>query len=258
MPTDLSKLKRYELKYTISESLAAEIRDYIRGFFKLDEHVPSGEDGYIVNNLYFDTPDLRFYFDTRFRKLIRYKLRARFYGEKSSDYIWPEIKYRHGPVIWKTRRKIPMEEWPQLFLLQRSEQQESVRKSGLDSFEELVHWYGAQPVLHVRYYREPYVTQLETYGRVTFDRRLTYSMAEGSIDVFRDGREMIYYDDPLSTLCHESPIVLEIKVERLVPFWVIDMVRQFGLVQRPFSKYCYGIDNNRRYLSTIRSSFIKG
>lgn len=257
VPYDLSKIKHYELKYTLTTKMAVEIRDYIKGFCSLDEHVPLGEDGYIVNNLYFDTPNLRFYFDTKFRRLTRYKLRARFYGEKTSDFIWPEIKYRQGNVIWKTRRKIPVERWPELFALQKSEERKPVLKDRLDTFEDLLHWYGAEPVLHVRYFREPYVTQIEEYGRITFDRGLSYRMAHGSIELLHGSHEMLYYDDPITTIHHESPMILEIKVERLVPFWVIDIIKTFGLVQRPFSKYCYGIDNQMRYLTTIRNSVLR-
>ncbi|MBN1558707.1 VTC domain-containing protein, partial [candidate division KSB1 bacterium] len=78
MATHLFETKRYELKYTITEELAAEIRAYIENICTMDKHVPPGEQGYIVNNLYFDTPDLKFYYDTKFRKLTRYKMRARF------------------------------------------------------------------------------------------------------------------------------------------------------------------------------------
>jgi hypothetical protein len=254
MLSDLSKIRRYELKYAINENIAAKIRDYLKGYFSLDKHVPPGKDGYIVNNLYFDTPDLRFYYDTKHRKLTRYKLRARFYGEKAIDYIWPEIKYRCSSVIWKTRYRIPVEQWPELFYPQKSEQVKPVIKNCPDSFEELIHCYGALPILHVRYFREPYVTELEEYGRVTFDRRLSYRMAHGSINLSPDDEDMLFYDDPVTSKHFESPVLLEIKVEMLVPFWAIDIIRKFNLVQRPFSKYCYGIDNNIGYLPDVRSS----
>ncbi len=254
MPLDLSKIRRYELKYTVDEDIAAEIRDYIQSFFSLDKHVPPGKGGYIVNTLYFDTPDLRFYHDTKNRKLTRYKPRARFYGEKVTDYIWPEIKYRHGSVIWKTRYRIPAEKWPELFYLQKSEQVKPVLKPGVDSFQELIHWYGAQPILYVRYFREPYVTELEDYGRITFDRHLSYRMAHGSINLSQDDEDMLFYDDPVTSRHFESPVLLEIKVETLIPFWAIDIIRKFNLIQRPFSKYCYGIDNNNGYLPDVRSS----
>jgi len=239
---DLSEIQRYELKYTITETLAAEIREHITNICKLDKHVRPGESGYIVNNLYFDTYDLKFYYDTKFRKLTRYKVRARFYGEQATDFIWPEIKYRHGSVIWKMRYNIPIDCWPMLFCPQKAERKPSLIKKHLDSFDDLIFWYDAQPMLHVRYFREPYVTELEEYGRITFDRQLCCRAMEGSIDLAYQERDMLYYDDPINAKDPDSPVILEIKVETFVPRWAIELIHKFNLTHRGFSKYCYGID----------------
>ncbi len=240
---NLSKIRRYELKYVINESLAAEIRDYISSICTLDKHVPPGETGYIVNNLYFDTGDLRFYHDTKHRKLTRYKPRARFYGEKASDFIWPEIKFRNANVIWKRRYSIPIDQWPGLFSPSKTNHASPTFKNEFEKFDEVVYWHNAQPVLHVRYFREPYVTELETYGRITFDRRLCCRPTDGSIDLEYDERDMLYYDDPITAKSDDSPLLLEIKVETHVPAWVISLIHTFNLMQRPYSKYCYGIDS---------------
>lgn len=242
MSMHLFETKRYELKYTITEELAAKIREYLSGICTLDKHVPAGENSYIVNNLYFDTPDLRFYYDTKFRKMTRYKVRARYYGHKAQEFIWPEIKYRNVNVIWKKRYSLPVEKWPTLFYPQPSERIQTSIKARLDSFDELIYWHNAQPILHVRYFREPYVTELEEYGRVTFDRRLCCRPTKGVIDLDYREEDMLYYDDPVSSRSDDSPVILEIKVDNLVPIWTIELIHKFGLKQRGFSKYCYGVD----------------
>jgi hypothetical protein len=243
MSTHLFETKRYELKYTITEELAAEIRDYIENICTMDKHVPPGENGYVVNNLYFDTPDLRFYYDTKFRKMTRYKIRARFYGERPTDFIWPEIKYRNASVIWKKRTSLPIEQWPTLFSAQQSERTEPIVKNQIDSFKEMIYWCGAQPTLHVRYFREPYVTDLEEYGRVTFDRMICCRPTYGSIELAYREEEMLYFDDPVDIMGVNCPVVLEIKVESMVPIWAIELIHKFNLNQRGFSKYGYGIDS---------------
>lgn len=237
------EIKRYELKFTVTEALAAQIRDYIQNICSLDKHVPPGKNYYIVNNLYFDTPDLKFYYDTKFRKLTRYKVRARFYGAQATDFIWPEIKYRNASIIWKKRYHLPIERWPELFAPKKSERIKPIIKERLDSFEDIIYWCGAQPVLHVRYFREPYVSELEAYGRVTFDRQLCYRPTYGTIDLAYNDQDMLYYDDPVNSKNDDSPVILEIKVETLVPVWVIELIHTFHLKQRGFSKYCYGIDS---------------
>jgi len=244
---DINDIRRYELKYTIDEKLASEIRDYVKNICTLDAHVPSGDRGYIVNNLYFDTSDLKFYYDTKFRKLTRYKARARYYGATATECIWPEIKYRNASVIWKRRYSIPVYQWPSLFQISENRQTPASIKEGLDTFENIVYWHNAQPVLHVRYFREPYVTELETYGRVTFDRWLCCRPTNGSIELNYNEQDMLYYDDPVTSRGSDSPVILEIKVETLVPEWAIDLIHTFNLMQRGFSKYCYGIDRLMDY-----------
>ncbi len=254
MSKELSEIRRYELKYTITEEQAFQIREYIQNICTLDKHVPPGATGYVVNNLYFDTPDLKFYHDTKFRKLTRYKPRARFYGEKATDFIWPEIKYRNASVIWKTRYKLPIERWHEVFSAQPTERKEPLFKKQLDCFDDVIYWYQAQPVIHVRYFREPYVTELEEYGRVTFDRQLCCRPTRGSIELDYHEQDMRYYDDPISTQNFDSLVLLEIKVETLVPAWAIELIRRFNLTQRAFSKYCYGIDSILSYLDSERIS----
>ena len=249
----LNRIRRYELKYTITETMAAEIRDYLKNICKLDPYVPAGETGYVVNNLYFDTPNLKFYHDTKFRKLTRYKPRARYYGMKIGDYVWPEIKYRHSNIIWKLRYKLPVSDWPDLFKFAAIKPKETKIKKRLDRFEDLIFWYNAQSVIHVRYFREPYVSIMEEYGRVTLDRKLCYRPTDGSIELDYDEKDMCYYDDPITTHNFESPVLMEIKVETLLPEWVIRMIHQFHLVQRPFSKYCYGIDSLATFITPPRN-----
>jgi len=240
---NLSKIRRYELKYTVPESTASGIRDYIRNFCVLDKNVPAGQNRYVVNNLYFDTFDLRFYHDTKFRKLTRFKARARYYGMTAGDCIWPEIKYKHANVVWKVRRRISTSEWADQFSPMVFDSLLSDVRPRINSFEDVIYWFDARSIAHVRYVREPYVSIQDDYGRITFDRHLCYRLTNGATELNYNENDMLYYDDPVTTQSPESLVLLEIKVESLVPYWVIKMIKMFDLHQRPFSKYCYSIDN---------------
>jgi len=242
------------MKYAITESVAGEIRDYIRNVCLPDKHVAPGKNYYVVNNLYFDTDDLRFYYDTKNRKLTRFKARARYYGLKAGDSIWPEIKYKHANIIWKVRKKISTREWADQFTPQVFDTLLNDVRPRVNTFEDVVYWFDARPVSHVRYVREPYVSVQDDYGRITFDRELCYRRLDGSVDLDYNESEMLFYDNPMTTVNPQSPVLLEIKVETLVPYWVIRMIKMFNLVQRPFSKYCYSIDNMLERSSTARCS----
>jgi len=235
-------ISRYESKYLIPESLAAEIREYIRPVCSPDSNI--GPDGrYTVNNLYFDTPEMRFYYDTKYKRFNRFKPRVRYYGEKPDGFLWLELKHKVQTVTWKTRQRLPVEEWETLFDGGNAEHEGCRRITIQDSFEEAVNRYGASPIVHVRYIREPYVSDLENYCRITFDRRLSFRLARGSYNLMA-GDEFLFYDDAVSADYpeDESPIILEIKTETNIPVWVIRLIQRFDLQRRGFSKYCNALD----------------
>jgi hypothetical protein len=242
MEVDLSGLRRYELKYTIPESLARQIRDYIQPFCSLDPNASAAERGYTVNNIYLDTPGLRFYHDVQAKQETRLKPRVRYYGPAPDDHVILEVKHRHNTISWKRRRQIPADQWPGVLEIAPSQQETSSYTTMPETFAEVNHLYSTTPVLHVRYFREPYVSDIDPYGRVTFDRALRFRLAHGSYELAIRDEDMSYYDDPVNTRSDDSPVVLEIKTQAFVPSWAVDLIRHFSLMQRGYSKYCYAID----------------
>ena len=218
MTDDLNRIRRYELKYLVTEEQAAAIREFIRPIFALDSHIPPGESGYTVNNLYLDTPDLRFYQDVKLRKLTRRKPRVRYYGQSPEEGIWLEVKNKQGRTVWKHRRRVALAEWPDVLRVPRGPAGADTPPGLLRTFEDVTQLCGAEPVLHVRYFREPWVSQVDDYGRVTFDRRLRCRLANGSLDLRAEEPAMEFYDDALTGGAWGSLVVLEIKVEPKVPW----------------------------------------
>ncbi|NOZ00585.1 MAG: polyphosphate polymerase domain-containing protein [Deltaproteobacteria bacterium] len=242
MTDDLSRIRRLELKYLLTEEQAGRVREYVRGFCDLDANSDADLGGYVVNNLYLDTPDLRFYWDVKNRKLTRFKTRVRYYGTGPADVIWLELKHKQSNVVWKTRRRMKADQWPGVLEPRLARPDVPRFIEGPPSFEEIADLYGVRPLLHVRYFREPWVSALDHYGRVTFDRRLSFRLARGSYELTCDDDEMVGYDDPVTMNAPDSLVLLEIKIERLAPAWAIRLIRRLGLEQRGFSKYCYAID----------------
>ncbi len=237
-------ISRYESKYLISESEARAIRQAIEGLCVPDHH--ADEQGlYVVNNFYFDTPDLRFYHDTKFKQFNRFKLRVRYYGDVPQGTLWLEIKHKVRNVTWKTRRPCPLPQWESVL---ESGQQGMDRKtqplSLRDSFENAVLRFGAEPMVHVRYVRQPFLCDFENYCRITFDRNLSFRPTHGSMDLV-SSEPFMNYDDAVTSVVEndESPVILEIKTETQVPTWIMGLIRRFQLQQRGFSKYCYAVDN---------------
>ncbi len=243
MAVELATTHRYELKYTVTDRQAAEIRDFIQPLFSLDANVPPEQGSYTVNSVYMDTPGLRFYHDTKLRQLLRFKPRIRYYGLGKVESATLEVKYRHDRTVWKSRNRIPMAEWPAVLEIKKSESASPIYATMPGSFVEIHHLYGTVPLLHLRYNREPFVSEVDAYGRITFDRGMRYRLVRGSYDLWCHDDEMTYYDDAVTAQWGGSPVVMEIKTESLVPFWAMDLIKRFSLVQRGYSKYRYVIDH---------------
>ncbi len=237
-------IRRYENKYLIPESLCDEIRDYISFFCIPDPNAESGNGSYYVHSLYFDTPELGFFWDNRNRLLVRTKPRVRYFGLKPADFVVLEVKRRVKNIVLKKREVIPVDSWPGVLDSYRPDNRMRNMGDGpfaeryVESFLEVVNAYGAVPVVHVRYLREAYVSEIDDYVRITFDRQLSGCLAHGSYDLVVNDDDFVWVDDPATSNFFESPVIMEIKCEPIFPRWIVDLVQKFRLYKQGFSKYC--------------------
>jgi len=94
--------QRFELKYLVSEKIAAGVRDFVSSYLMLDKYGATQPDlSYLIHSLYLDSDDLAFYWQTINGNKNRYKLRLRYYNETSPVFF--EIKRRMNNAILKER-----------------------------------------------------------------------------------------------------------------------------------------------------------
>ncbi len=82
-PSPLHAFNRYEIKYLVHVAHAERARAAARGGLDLDRY--AGDGGYGVWSVYYDTPELRFYWEKIEGLRFRRKLRMRHYGDRSHD-----------------------------------------------------------------------------------------------------------------------------------------------------------------------------
>lgn len=237
-----STLERYELKYTIPSFMVEPIVDFIKPYCSFDSYSEKSvatDSYYKVNSLYFDTPEYLFIRKRMARSENRFNMRIRSYGDEPVPPYFLEIKQRRGDTIRKFRAKCE-----DTFLKELSNSElkpvhfsssEKERKNQ-ELFFNLMQTYHANPVVLVQYMRKAFVSDVDDYARVTFDKSLRY-MPQTAFNVFPCERSMCpsdfqtNYDDGCS-------IILELKCyTSYVPMWMLDLVRTFQLRRRGFSKY---------------------
>jgi hypothetical protein len=104
---------------------------------------------------------------------------------------------------------------------------------------------GARPQNIVRYEREAFVSEVDDYARVTFDRRICVQPADGwCMQGYANEWTMVdgaWHDNGL-----DSPVVLEVKCEWRMPNWLQVLLRRYELDVCGFSKYSTGVEIMRR------------
>lgn len=243
-----SRFERLELKYLINEATAERVRRDIAPFCRPDSHNGTGSGlypvrGYHVSSLYLDSPSLAFYRAKERGDAERVKLRLRTYG--ASPFAVLELKRRVADVIDKTRATVDrkdVERVAQGWMDSPPESPEERRF--LSDFALTAARAGALPTLHLRYEREAYASVVDHYARVTFDRHIA-AKRTSSWDLDPDGEDWDRFDDHWARAESERSVVLELKCQSSIPWWITDLVRAHGLMRQSFSKYSVGVHLSR-------------
>lgn len=232
----LHAFNRFELKYLVPVEEAAVIRDELGERMDRDLHSPVG--GYGVWSLYYDTPQLRFYWEKIEGLKFRRKLRIRHYGgpDEVTDAspVCVEIKQRVNRVTQKRRITLPYGVARQL-----CDGREMVRHSAKESafvqeVLELIVRLNLQPTAITGYQREALVGRdADTGLRVTFDRRV-----RGRDRDFHFGTETP--ENRFTIPPHLS--VMEIKVNERTPHWITDLAARRNLNLVRVSKYVQSVE----------------
>jgi len=231
-------LQRYELKYCIPVAMVDEISAYIEGFCDLDYFSQiSPKNSYTINSLYFDTPNHEFLVRKANGAEVGYSLRVRSYGDDPKPPYYVEIKVKMNDFSNKMRAKLHGEDWAHVI-------QNGIIPPGLDpvstgylkQFMYLIDSNNASPKILTQYKRKAYLSKIDNYARVTFDRDLRFMYCE-DFRVSPEESKMIPYD--LEDIYHhpEENVVLELKCEKRIPMWMVELIKKFNLTRVGFSKY---------------------
>ncbi|MFF1675342.1 polyphosphate polymerase domain-containing protein [Streptomyces sp. NPDC058256] len=232
----LHAFNRYELKYLVPVDQAAAIREELGERMDQDPHSPVG--GYGVWSLYYDTPQLRFYWEKIEGLKFRRKLRIRHYGDLAQvtdeTPVCVEIKQRVNRVTQKRRITLPYATARRLCDERELIDHSAKEKAFVEEVLELVVRLNLQPTAITGYQREALVGRAEDTGlRVTFDRRI-----RGRDRDFHFGTQGVV--NRFTIPPHMS--VMEIKVNERAPYWITDLTARRNLNLIRVSKYVQSIE----------------
>lgn len=239
-PVSPLNLDRYELKYRIHSSLIDPISEYVAHYCDMDYYSQISPNGfYIINSLYLDSPSLYIYNRRETMEFDYSCFRIRSYGAQPKAPYYFESKQKVRDFCKKRRGKVPIENFGDLL-------DDRTKVAGFDpyackntrDFIEKTHTFGLRPTVLTQYRRRAFLSRHDDYARVTFDRDMKYQ-EESEWNVHPDESRMTNYDNPEAFEDYNSGrhCVLELKCERKIPLWLIQLIRTFQLSHMPFSKY---------------------
>lgn len=228
---------RREFKFILPPGMGEIVRARVAETMVPDR---GAEDGYPVLSEYFDTDERASYWQKQFGVPNRRRVRSRVYGRRdglipASAFI--EVKHKLDGVTVKRRIPAELSELEQLSsgtIPVRENPETRADERILAEIEDLVNQRGSKPVVQIRYHRYAYDSGPEGTIRITFD-------VEPSC---RFRLIPLTPDDPDFELPLLEPgsSIMEVKTIGPVPFWFRNVIGEFGLVPRGFSKYAAALE----------------
>ena len=221
---------RFEWKYFINESKAAEVEKFVQQYLHPDRYCklqPTGS--YPIASLYLDSPDLKLCMESATGRKNRFKLRVRGYNDDPAYPKFFEIKRRMNFTIIKDRHRVSNRDVDKL--LEGGplpERYYSTEQKSLKQFLFYQQSICAQPIIQVKYFRRAYEDDSINRVRVTFDRQLSFRVTYKPIVSIGGSGWRIH---------PSNGVILEIKFTSKFPAWLTRLVRHVELISQPFSKY---------------------
>lgn len=225
---------RYEIKYLVDELRVPELRAELARHMDTDPYSPHG--GYPVTSVYYDTADLRFYWEKIEGLRFRRKLRVRLYGapEACTDEtpVQIEIKQRVNRVTQKRRIELPYAvalNW----LDHRIEPDCAPAQQGfVNEVSTLVQNLDLRPVVTTGYLREAFIGRDADLGlRVTIDHKVHGRDRDFRFDSGAENRFII----------PPKLAVVEVKANQRVPYWITGLLARTDMSVVRISKYCQSV-----------------
>jgi SPX domain protein involved in polyphosphate accumulation len=232
----IRRFNRFEMKYLLTLKQAEQIKSALGAYLIADDH-SNGNGRYALSSLYYDSPDYRCYWEKVDGVRFRRKLRIRHYETETNltdtTPVFVEIKQRVDRVTQKRRACLPYRE---ALRLCNDRQIPTCAPDDEPIVEEIFAFlwqYNLRPSSIVRYERQAFVgTEFDMGLRVTFDTQLSYQA------------HRLHLHEPPSNMLMFSPgiVVMEIKVNERIPYWLTDLIAKYNLQLERISKYCRSIE----------------
>lgn len=233
---NIRKFNRFELKYVIPFGEAAKFRQDLLAYLIPDEH-GNNNGRYSLTSLYYDSPDLKCYWEKEHGIRFRRKLRMRLYDNgqviTGDTPVFLEIKQRVDRVTQKRRALLSYRDALILCNDRQIPTYDPEDQAVIEEIDAFIWQYNLRPVSIVRYDRQAFHgTDYDPGLRVTFDTMLTVQAHPLNLNESKTGMLML----------PGNYVVMEIKANDRIPHWLVSLIAAHNLKMTRVSKYCRSIE----------------
>lgn len=208
--------ERKEIKYLLKKNQYDIIMQEILNNMEPDKYGKS-----TIQSLYFDTDTDLLVRTSIDKPLYKEKLRLRSYGiARMSDNVFLEIKKKYNGIVYKRRITLKQSD-VEPFICGKINLETQIGNE-LNYFRD--YYKTLKPSTLIIYDREAYFA-----GdlRITFDHNIKYRKFDLTLDKGFYGNLIIEPDE----------VLMEIKVNGAMPFWLINILEEANAYKTSFSKY---------------------
>jgi len=243
----MATFERKEFKYYVPMELLDPLRDRMLSHMEYDPFCEKRKDkNYTVRSIYYDTSNLKFYYEKIDGIKHRKKLRVRVYNEPESFDNVPaflEIKRKANDTIFKERASVPILEANKLtngaqISLVEKERDSYQCKLALNRFIYITKMWQLEPKALITYEREAFQDPVNPDLRVTFDKNVRSYMNPEIDDYYRENDLRTFAD---------KHFILEVKFHIAIPIWLRQVLKDYRLHLQSISKYCNGLNMWEEY-----------
>ncbi len=224
MADGLQTFKRYELKYMLNIEKYNKLLDVMQGYMKQDEY-----GRHTIRNIYYDTDDYLLIRRSLEKPMYKEKLRVRSYGD--SETVFVELKKKYKGVVYKRRLKMTDTEAEHLLLDTDAKGDSSQICNEILYFKKF--YNNLRPKVRLNYEREAFFGLEDANFRMTFDHNVRIHKYETEHDFSAKKYPVIDGD------C----VLLEVKTEKGLPFWLLKFFEENEVYKTSFSKYGTAYNN---------------
>ncbi|MFV0484693.1 MAG: polyphosphate polymerase domain-containing protein [Candidatus Saccharimonadales bacterium] len=233
---------RFENKYLVSQAEYERLLIDLSPKMRLDKHNLDGK-MYKIYNTYYDTADDNVIRSALEKPTFREKIRLRSYEvvKKPDDIVFVEIKRKYDGEVNKRRTKMNLGEAKRFLAGAKINPQTHMNPQVVRELEEIVEReQPLVPKVHISYERMALFDKSNDDLRISFDHNIITRRHNVELD----------RDDPGVKLLPSDKYLMEVKVRRTMPLWLIEIINQYNLKPISFSKY------GKEYINKLKENYV--